>query len=590
MAWTVHEDEYKREGYDNLEEILQYVVHTEEGALPAKPTAKYTKSSQVFAAPSPLTAAELSSPIKHQLANPVPWQQQSHTPSNSSFHNSGISYTPVQSPPQRRYNNNNSSRFNGGGYSGHYERTPKSMSGSDAYVSSPGAAGKRGMGGGQMDHMMAMEVNSLPAPDMMSAPKDALTSQDMMVGGGYGEWAGGGSKYAQSSAITADTLRGKVYETAKDQHGCRYLQRWLDTNCDPDAVQVVMDEIIPHVSELMTDQYANFLIQKLFDIMPDDVRYRVAMVAAPHICTIALTPHGTFSVQKMIETISTRGEKEIIREALSRDVVRLVKDAHGNHVIQKVLQRFDFDDKDFIYRAVATDCVTIAKNKQGCCVLQRCLEYASPRQKAALVDQVLSCCLQIVQDPFGNYVLQYVLEAHDSKINDTIALAFLPHLVQLSMNKFSSNVMEKVLRGASQPVQVMYVEEMCNPEIVSRLIQDDFGNYVLQTALTINAPAQVEHLVHTIRPFMSLIKNAPYAKKMEGKMEAVVRKLEGSHFHAPRDYDVSGRQGASGGGGSPHNKFDRHPHYGRQYMSGGNGGGAASSHPSHPHHPSWQTS
>lgn len=557
MAWTVHEDEYKTEGYDNLEEILQYVVHTEESVQQPKPTGKYTKSSQVFSTPSPLTAAELSSPIKHQLTNTVPWQPQIHTPTNSSFHSLGIPYTPAQSPQQRRCNN----RFNGS-YSGHCDRKPKIMGSSETWALSPGAR-KRDMGTGQMDHMMATELNSIPMPELIM--QEVLASQDMMVGGGYGDWSGNGSKYSQSGALTADSLRGRVYETAKDQHGCRYLQRWLDTNCDPETLQVMMDEIIPHVGELMTDQYANFLIQKLFDIMPDDVRYKVAIVAAPQICMISLTPHGTFSVQKMIETISTREETEIICEALAKDVVRLVKDAHGNHVIQKVLQRFDFDDKEYIYRAVSTDCVSIAKNKQGCCVLQRSLEHASPRQKAALVDQVLACCLQIVQDPFGNYVLQYVLEAHDSKINDTIAFAFLPHLVHLSMNKFSSNVMEKVLRGASRPVQVMYMEEMCNPGIISHLIQDDYGNYVLQTALTINAPAQAEQLVNAIRPFMPLIKNAPYAKKMEGKMEAVARKIESSNFHAPRDCEIDARQG---GGGSPNGKFDRSPNHGRQYIGG----------------------
>lgn len=598
MAWTVHEDEYKTESYNNLEEILQYVVHTEEAAAPPpKAPGKYTKSSQVFATPSPLTAAVLGSPVKqqHHLANAMPWHPQNHTPNNSSLHAMSTPYTAAQSASQRRYNssnssalnNSNNSRFNSS-YGAQYDRMPKTMNGSESYALPPGT-GRRGMGMGmvvgmgQKDPMMGMDMNGMPVSDMMM-PKDGLSHHDMMDGGGtYGDWSGNsGSKYAPIGSITADSLRGKVYETAKDQHGCRYLQRWLDTNCDPEAVHVLMDEIIPHVAELMTDQYANFLIQKLFDIMPDDVRYKVALVAAPHISLIALTPHGTFSVQKMIETIATRDEMEIIREALSKDVVRLVKDAHGNHVIQKVLQRFDCDDKEFIYEAVAADCVSIAKNKQGCCVLQRCLEYASPRQKKALVDQVLSGCLHIVQDPFGNYVLQYVLEAHDNKINDTIALAFLPHLVHLCINKFSSNVMEKVLRGATQPVQEMYVEEMCNPEIISRLIQDDFGNYVLQTALSINAPTQAEQLVNAIRPFMPLIKNAPYAKKLEGKMEAVTRKMEGGNYRPPRDYDIVNRPANTGGS---YGKFDRSPNYGQpppqHYMGPME---------PQPHPTSWQTS
>lgn len=537
MSWTVlSQDEY-RTAEPNVEEILQQVVEEDEGPQ-TKPSGRYTKSSQVFATPSPLTPAELSTPGKDPLDGINTWQR-THSSTSSSTPGGGHPYVAAVPTPGKYMRQNN----------GPFERAPKGQQNSEMY---PGPTPmKRGMPPMHMEHLVEPRGHQTMPP--LDDPQDMMSSQ-------YMEWPGTlGNKFQQSAAmpnalnnVTADSLRGKVYETAKDQHGCRFLQRWLDTNCDPDAVQVIMNEIIPHVAELMTDQYANFLVQKLFDIMPDEVRYNVALVAAPQISMIALTPHGTFSVQKMIETISTREEMEIVREALSKDVVRLVKDAHGNHVIQKVLQRFDFVDKEFIYVAVAQDCVTIAKNKQGCCVLQRCLEYASPNQKTALVDHILSCCLQVVQDPFGNYVLQYVLEANDSKINDTIAIAFLPHLVHLCMNKFSSNVMEKVLRGASVHVQEMYVETMCNPEIVSCLIQDDFGNYVLQTALSISNPTQAETLVATIRPLMSLIKNAPYAKKLEGKMDAISRKNCGCY----RENDVVVR--AENG----HSKYDRAAGYG----------------------------
>lgn len=115
----------------------------------------------------------------------------------------------------------------------------------------------------------------------------------------------------------------------------------------------MLSEILPHIQELMSDQYANFLIQKLFDVLSVEMRLCVAHAAAPHIARIALTPHGTFSVQKMIETMNTKDEMAIVRDALRDNVAQLIRDVHGNHVIQKVLQRFEFADKAFIYDAVA---------------------------------------------------------------------------------------------------------------------------------------------------------------------------------------------------------------------------------------------
>ncbi|KEG10883.1 putative pumilio/PUF RNA binding protein 3 [Trypanosoma grayi] len=531
--WTVHEDEYKSAEF-NLAGFLESGVGEGEDKA-AKPIGVYTKCSQVFATPSatPADSIPLSS---HRHNTNIAWTS-TQNPFSSPLPRNLFSHPQAATPSQSSIMRVDAPPF---------EPSPKSIAATVSYAASS-PVGKRGMTPTQMSHVVAPEhLNPqiiMPMDDASGRGKDRSTAQ-------YLEWNNHPvtayhhphvAVRAYGSSTTADNLRGTVYETAKDQHGCRFLQRLLgDSNFDREIARVIMNEIVPHVAELMTDQYANFLVQKLFDIMPPDVRYDVARVAAPHITVIALTPHGTFSVQKMIETIATREEMNILREALSKDVVQLVKDAHGNHVIQKVLQRFNHADKDFIYTAVAGDCVSIAKNKQGCCVLQRCLEYASDSQRETLVKHILGCCLQIAEDPFGNYVLQYVLESNNSKTTDTIAIAFLPHLVQLCMNKFSSNVMEKVLRGASQPVQEMYVETMCSPDVVARLIQDDFGNYVLQTALTICSIAQAETLVSVVRPLMPTIRNAPYAKKLEGKIESIVHRITNSR-HAVVEGD-SNRQ------------------------------------------------
>jgi hypothetical protein len=588
MSWTVQEDPSKEAQAlheTNLEQLLQKVVDDDDDYVPSpnKSTAAlapcgaqqslYTKSSQVFTSPAPLVPADLATPVKDPLESFNSWvrTQGGQTPnsSRSSPTPGGMGASPsnATSPPSAGRHAMQATALP------YVVTTPqKSTPAQDLMMLTPTAAtnaaratvplmmpqpqphGRPALDNiiehrklllQQMEELALQEmelrqlgsnVAAAPFQPMAHHSHDAWSMHQPHHGQTHVPYAPTyspsavtmvGNPAAHPQVLTAESIRGRVYETAKDQHGCRFLQRWLDNNFDGDATQAIMTEIIPHVAELMTDQYANFLVQKLFDIMPHDVRYSVAQVAAPHLSLIALTPHGTFSVQKLIETIATREEMEIVREALTFDVVRLVKDVHGNHVIQKVLQRFEHPDKQFIYDAVSDDCAAIATNKQGCCVLQRCLEFASPMQHKSMVACILSCCLQIVQDPFGNYVLQYVLEANDPSINDRIATIFLHHLVPLSMNKFSSNVMEKVLRGASQHVRDTYVDTMKDPNIIGGLIQDDFGNYVVQTALTMSSAPQAESLVAVIRPLMPLIRNAPYAKKLEAKMDLIMKKKAG---------------------------------------------------------------
>ena len=49
---------------------------------------------------------------------------------------------------------------------------------------------------------------------------------------------------------------------AKDQAGCRLLQKWLDQK-DPYVTTLIYDQILPHFSDLIIDPFGNYLCQKL---------------------------------------------------------------------------------------------------------------------------------------------------------------------------------------------------------------------------------------------------------------------------------------------------------------------------------------
>ena len=538
-SWTVHDTRHAAGAIDdNLEALLKVVDEPDNDEMYARHEpfvaraggGGYTKATQVFVSPSPLTPAEIGgTPVKDPMESFNAWAR-GQTPTsnrNSPTPTGGFMGVARQAPNTGNGAANRHLNMNGG------------VAGTPAKL---GATPTRGPGLEAIQEHRRQLLQQMEELEMQE-----LELRNRQNGNGYNNQSDSSNLFSVQSRqpfsqglnpfaasfgaptpsqpqMTAESIRGRVYETAKDQHGCRFLQRALDSNYDRDMAQVIMSEIVPYVPELMTDQYANFLVQKLFDMMPHDVRFSVAKVAAPQMPMIALTPHGTFSVQKLIETITTREEMLVVRDALSADVVRLVVDVHGNHVIQKVLQRFDHPDKQFIYDAVSTDCASIAMNKQGCCVLQRCLEYASPEQHKALVSTILDAALDVVEDPYGNYVVQYVLESDEVEINDRIGLMFLPAISRLAINKFSSNVMERVLRRTSQHVKDKYCEALCDLNTATRLLSDDYGNYVVQTALTTGSPQHVETLTQTIRPVLHTIRNAPYAKKLEAKMDMIGRK------------------------------------------------------------------
>lgn len=63
---------------------------------------------------------------------------------------------------------------------------------------------------------------------------------------------------------------------AKDQNGCRFLQRKFDEG-GATAIGAVLPEVLEHLIDLMMDPFGNYLIQKLLDRCSEDQRMQVRL-------------------------------------------------------------------------------------------------------------------------------------------------------------------------------------------------------------------------------------------------------------------------------------------------------------------------
>lgn len=101
----------------------------------------------------------------------------------------------------------------------------------------------------------------------------------------------------------------QVLSVAKDQNGCRFLQRKFDEG-GAAAIALVFPEVLDNLIELMVDPFGNYLIQKLLDRCSEEQRLQVLQKASEEdrLVTAALNTHGTRAVQKLIETLATRDQ------------------------------------------------------------------------------------------------------------------------------------------------------------------------------------------------------------------------------------------------------------------------------------------
>ena len=318
-------------------------------------------------------------------------------------------------------------------------------------------------------------------------------------------------------------LKGKVADAARDQAGCRFLQRKFDEG-GPASIEVVFSEIIDDILELMMDPFGNYLIQKMLDRCSEEQRLQVLQATSKDagLISASLNTHGTRAVQKLVETLATREQTQLVVESLSPGVVKLIRDLNGNHVIQRCLQRLNPTEAQFIYDAASENCLDIATHRHGCCVLQRCIDHSTAAQRKRIITNVSVHALPLSQDPFGNYVVKYILELGQTEPSSMIMQHLKGHYASLAIQKFSSNVVEKCLKlGGSglNEAREEVVKELMVATNLSQLLQDPYANYVMQSALTVSTGQVHSDLVEAIRPHLPTLRASNHGKRILARIQ-----------------------------------------------------------------------
>ncbi|KAM3324077.1 pumilio 12 isoform X1 [Capsicum chacoense] len=313
-----------------------------------------------------------------------------------------------------------------------------------------------------------------------------------------------------------DNFAGRIYLMAKDQNGCRFLQKKFAEGSSED-VEKIFPEIIVHIVELMIDPFGNYLVQKLFEVCNEGQRMQILRAItriSGDLVRISCDMHGTRAVQKVIETLKTPEQFSMIVSSLKPGLVNLIKDMNGNHVAQRCLQYLTPEYREFLFEAAITNCVELATDRHGCCVLQKCLSQSDGGQRHRLIYEITCNALVLSQDPFGNYVVQYIFDIRLPWATRNIFDQLRGKFGDLSMQKYSSNVVEKCLKHADEERSSYIIEELLSDPRLDQIMQDPYGNYVIQAALNISKGALHAALVEAVRAHVPVLRTSPYGKKV----------------------------------------------------------------------------
>jgi len=227
---------------------------------------------------------------------------------------------------------------------------------------------------------------------------------------------------------------------------------------------------------------------------------------------LAINPHGTRVVQKLIEVLNGTVLIDKFIQIFEPCVLNLTRDVNGNHVVIKAI--IDLKKNDFLFETFVKHHYEIAKDKFGCCVLQKSIEHGNPYYKSNLINIVVNDSALYICDQYANYVLQYIISLNNYNINKTITTLCIHNLPFLSKQKFASNVIEKIFENSDDSTKEMLVMKLADKDIIGNLIFDMYGNYVIQKALSISKEPYYLFFIQSIIPHFENLKFQPFGTRL----------------------------------------------------------------------------
>lgn len=279
------------------------------------------------------------------------------------------------------------------------------------------------------------------------------------------------------------SIQSKLHILIKTQLGSRILQNYLCQSSQQILNQIYHD-IYEELNILFLDPYANYFCLKLFCSLGADERISFIKEILPNIITFSMNKVATYPIQCIIGSLSSKKEKELIMHRINPHIRTLIIDIYGTHVIEKILLCLEPEYCALIKQFIIENYVYLANHMNGLCLAKKILMLEYKKENFMMLKQILiDHCLDLIENPYGNYALQIVIDYWNNEDIIDIFAKIYDHCTKLSMMKYSSNVIERCIQK-SEIFLNNFINEICNKyHSVGMLIKDNYGNYVIQTAL-----------------------------------------------------------------------------------------------------------
>ncbi|KAL8969753.1 MAG: hypothetical protein Q9183_001844 [Haloplaca sp. 2 TL-2023] len=240
--------------------------------------------------------------------------------------------------------------------------------------------------------------------------------------------------------------------------------------------------------------------------------------------------HGCRYLQKKLEEHNPEHLQIIFLET-NQHVVELMTDPFGNYLCQKLLEFSNDEQRTVLINNAAPQMVKIALNQHGTRALQKMIEFISSQEQIqtiifALRDRVV----ELIQDLNGNHVIQKCLNRLSPDDAQFIFDAVGLNCVVVGTHRHGCCVLQRCIDHASGHQKAQLIAQITANAF--SLVQDPFGNYVLQYIVDLQEAAFTNPLCYSFQGSIPMLSKQKFSsnvveKCLRGAEPAVARMMIG---------------------------------------------------------------
>jgi hypothetical protein len=221
------------------------------------------------------------------------------------------------------------------------------------------------------------------------------------------------------------------------------------------------------------------------------------------LCEMLFTQTGSRFIQKQLSELFSLNDKALDIESKKQNleiaqkfitfilseigdkVDELMIDRYGNYFFQELITRCDSQQRMGILESIQSGFIEISTDKKGTHTVQRLIDMINtPEEEKALHECVKGQVVKLCLDAQGTHVMQKYVKVFPEEKREFVIDELLDKeiIIKISKNSYGLAVMKKVIKFTENFDSRRRLMTVISKH-TAKLVQDPYGNYVLQESL-----------------------------------------------------------------------------------------------------------